>query len=257
MRIAEEVVAARLRNVRARIQAACERAGRRADEVLLVVVTKTVLPDVVQLLDATDVTDIGESRVQDALSKAAVLEEHWPGFSKPGSRRFRVHMIGHLQTNKVRKALPLFDLVHSLDSHKLAQAMSEEARRLGLTARVLVQVNVSGEAAKHGIAPAELGAFLKEVRQLPAVSIEGLMTMAPEDPDPEKARLCFRELRRLLDRELAAGALPPEARHLSMGMTQDFEVAVEEGATIVRIGSAIWGSPAAPVESRPPKQLVT
>lgn len=241
MGITGEVLASRLDSVATRIRAACERVGRRPEEVLLVVVTKTVPPEVIRLLDATDVTDIGESRVQDALSKARILEEYWPGFSKAGKRRFRLHMIGHLQTNKVRKALALFDIVHSLDSVRLARAVSAEAQRLGVTARTLVQVNVSGEATKHGVAPAALGVFLKEVRQLPGISIEGLMTMAPEDPDPEKARPCFRELRRLLEQELAAGTLPPSAKHLSMGMTQDFEVAVEEGATIVRIGSAIFG----------------
>jgi hypothetical protein len=209
--------------------------------VLLVVVTKTASLDDIRLLDTTDVSDIGESRVQDAISKATALEEHWPGFSKPGNRRFRLHMIGHLQTNKVRKALALFDFIHSLDSIHLAQAISAEAQRLGLTARTLVQVNVSGEDSKFGVPQAQLGAFLQDVRQLPSLSVKGLMTMAPENPGAEKARPCFRRLRELLETHVALGDLPPAARTLSMGMTQDFEVAVEEGATMVRIGSAIFG----------------
>ena len=210
--------------MRARIAAACERAGRDPGDVRLVAVTKGRSLDAVRALVAAGQRILGENRVQDWRAAADALAEpslEW-------------HLIGHLQRNKVRFCRP-FALIHSLDSERLALALESEGAKHDHVFRALVQVNVAGEARKYGLAPADTAALLARLRQLQHVRIEGLMTMAPYGDDPERARPVFRGLRTIAT-ELGL----PE---LSMGMSGDFEVAVEEGATIVRVGSALFEDP--------------
>lgn len=211
-----------LRRVEERLAAAAERAGRRRDEITLVAVTKTVPPELIAQALAAGLTVFGESRLQEARAKIPAV-----------ASRARWHLVGHLQTNKVRDAVALFELIHSVDSVRLATEIDKWASRIGKTQAVLLEVNVSGEARKFGFRPEELPAALAEISRLPRVEVQGLMTIAPFVADPEQARPCFRRLRELRD------AL--RLRHLSMGMSNDFEVAVAEGATLVRIGTAIFG----------------
>lgn len=221
-------LAQNLEKVRARIAAACARAGRSPEEVTLVAVSKTFpAPDVREAWDAGQEV-FGESRVQEAEAKIPLL---------PGALRW--HLIGHLQRNKVRRALPLFELIQSVDSVELAQAIDRIAAELGLFPRVLLEVNVAGEASKFGFSPESLEREIDALLELPRVQVEGLMTIAPFAEDPELARPHFRALRELRDRLASRCGVPLET--LSMGMSGDFEVAVEEGATIVRVGSAIFG----------------
>ena len=207
--------------VRARIAAACARVGRSTSDVRLVAVTKGRSHDEVAALLAAGQRDLGENRVQ-AYQKVA------SAFAEPD---LRWHLVGHLQRNKVRFCRG-FTLIHSLDSERLALALEAEGAKHGHVFHTLLQLNVSGEASKHGLAPSELAPLLASVRDLEHVQVEGLMTMAPYDPDPERARPVFRALRAL--------ALEHGLEQLSMGMSGDLEVAVEEGATLVRVGSALF-----------------
>jgi len=222
-------IAENLRSVRERVAAACERAGRSPDDVTVVGVSKTFPATLVVEACRAGLTDIGENRVQEAAAKIPAVEAL-------GSRP-RWHLVGHLQTNKVKTALGLFDIIHSVDSVRLAEFISRQAaslpvRQAGLLP-VLLEVNVAGEASKFGLRPEETGRALEQMARLPGLTVQGLMTVAPLVDDPEEVRPVFRELRRLRN---ALGL-----HHLSMGMTDDFEVAIEEGATIVRIGRAIFG----------------
>jgi len=218
-----------LAEVREGIAAACRRNGRDPDDVTLVAVTKYAQPEWVRELAALGVTDLGESRPQQLLQRAGE-------FGDP----VRWHLVGHLQRNKVRKVLPVAALIHSVDSVRLLSAVDRIAEEEGLTPRVLLEVNVSGEAAKDGFAPQELIEQWEEILAVKHVRIDGLMTMAPFADEPENSRRYFRELCRLRDslRDRSPARLPlPE---LSMGMSRDFEVAVEEGATLVRIGRRLF-----------------
>ncbi|HEU0053891.1 MAG TPA: YggS family pyridoxal phosphate-dependent enzyme [Longimicrobium sp.] len=224
-----DVLGGRLAEVRERVERARARAGR-ADEVGIVAVTKTHPAEAVRAAVAAGVADVGENRVQELEEKVAEV----------GRDAVRWHLIGHLQRNKVRKALPLFDLLHSLDSLRLAEAVSREAVEMGVTARVLVQVNASGEESKGGFAVSEGTDPLAAVCALPGLAVEGLMTMAPLTDDERVIRASFAATRALWER---AGREVEgfRALHLSMGMSNDFEIAVEEGATLVRVGSLIFG----------------
>jgi len=217
-----------LRHVRERIDAACNRAGRKTSEVEIIAVTKTHPPETVRAAAALGLRIFGESKIQEARVK---IPESGGGL--------RWDLIGHLQSNKARDAVRLFDLIHSVDSLRLAEVLEKEASAAGKTQRVLLEVNVSGEKSKFGIAPEELETVLKSVNALPHLAVEGLMTMAPFAEDPEKARPYFHRLRELRDRTGRASAIP--LPQLSMGMSGDFEIAIEEGATLVRIGTAIFG----------------
>jgi len=219
-----------LDHIRANIEKAALRAGRDPRGVTLIAVTKTVDASAVNEAVALGVSDIGESRIQDAARKFPSIV---PGI--------RWHLIGHLQTNKVKEALCIFDCVHSVDSIRLACEISRRAAQSSRTVSVLLEVNVSGEAAKYGFREEEAEEALQEIAVLPALTVTGLMTMAPLSDDPERSRPVFRRLRELRDRLNALKAAPPMA-HLSMGMSQDYEAAVEEGATYVRIGSALFSS---------------
>ncbi len=211
-----------LRRVRERIAAACERAGRSPDEVTLVAVTKGFPAAAVAEAYDAGLRDFGENRVQEAVPKIEALAA--------SGRSPRWHLVGHLQTNKVKLAVGLFAILHSVDSVRLAQAISRHARK---AVPILLEVNVAQEASKFGFSPQELPSALDEIARLPKLEVRGLMTVAPLTDDPETVRPVFRRLRELRD----AAAL----QELSMGMTDDFEVAIEEGATMVRVGRAIFG----------------
>jgi pyridoxal phosphate enzyme (YggS family) len=205
-----------------RIHAAAERVARNASDITLVAVTKSVQPARIEQAIAAGLTVFGESRVQEARAKIPLL---------PG--RARWHMIGHLQSNKARDAVALFELIHSVDSVKLATELNKWAERAGKTQPILLEVNLSGEASKFGFKPEDVEAALEQINKLPRLEVQGLMTIPPFTQDPQQARPFFRQLRQLRDRL----GLP----HLSMGMSHDFEIAIEEGATILRIGTALFG----------------
>ncbi|MDQ1256212.1 MAG: dependent protein [Candidatus Hydrogenedentes bacterium] len=210
-----------LAEVRRRIQAAAERAGRTPDTVRLVAVTKTVGVEEARIIHDLGVQDLGENRVHVAQDKIERLD-----------RPARWHMIGNCQRRKAREVVALFDCVDAVDRVKLAEALQRRCEERDKTLRILIEVNVSGEDAKQGIAPGEIAAVLRQVKQFDRLTVDGLMTMAPFVDDPEQARPVFAGLR-----ALAQDLGLPE---LSMGMTNDYEVAIEEGATQVRIGSALF-----------------
>jgi pyridoxal phosphate enzyme (YggS family) len=214
-----------------RLRAACARAGRSREEVTLMGVTKTVSAEVARLLPALGVFDLGESRPQELWRKAAALAD---------VEGVRWHQIGHLQRNKVERTLPLVHCIHSIDSQRLLDAVEKEAGRLGREVPVFLEVNASGEEAKHGFAPAEMEGLAPVLTALRHVRVLGLMTMAAWEEDPEKTRPTFALLRELRDRlkEGVGEAHPLDG--LSMGMSHDFEVAVEEGATMVRLGTVLF-----------------
>ncbi len=215
-------IASNIEAIRQRMRAAAERAGRDPASVRLVGASKTVeAARIVQALDA-GLRDFGENFIQEAEDRIASLGNRADGAVW--------HFIGHLQTNKAGAAVNLFDILESVDSIRLAEHVS---RRTTQPIRILLEVNVAQEASKFGFAPAEVGAAISRVQQLPNLVLGGLMTIAPASPDPEAVRPVFRELRELAH----AHGLPD----LSMGMTDDFEVAIEEGATMIRIGRAIFG----------------
>ncbi len=226
-------VAANVAGVRERIAAGARRSGRRAEDVTLVAVSKGVAPSRILAAAEGGVTDFGENRVQEAVPKISVLRGQLAGLT-------RWHMVGHLQRNKVRQAADVFAVVHSVDSAALAAALSRHLASPGRMLDVLVQVNVAGEPQKFGMAPDGLPALLRQVVGLPGLRVIGLMTIAPQAGDPETVRPVFRRLRELRD-DVARLGVAPSLVHLSMGMSDDFEVAVEEGATMVRVGRAIFG----------------
>jgi pyridoxal phosphate enzyme (YggS family) len=218
-----------LESVRSRIAAAATRAGRDPNDVTLVAISKTHPAEMIREAVEAGQELFGESRLQEALVKIPVL---------PG--RLHWHFIGHLQSNKVRKVLPCFELIHGVDSIDLARDIDRIAAEMGLHPRVLLEVNVSGEGSKHGFSPEALERSLDELMALPRVQIEGFMTMAPLAAESEASRPYFASLRKLRDRLAKKSGVPLDT--LSMGMSGDYEVAVEEGATLVRVGSAIFGS---------------
>lgn len=224
-----DVLAGRVAEVRERIERAKERAGSSGD-VTLVAVTKTHPAEVVRAVIAAGVTDVGENRVQELEQKVGEV----------GRSAVRWHLIGHLQRNKIAKALPLFDLIHSLDSLRLAQALSDAAVKAGATARALVEVNAVGEESKDGLPAAEAVDAIGQMAALPGLELRGMMTMAPFTDDEAVVRRAFRTTRELCERA-AREVAGFDGRELSMGMSNDFEIAVEEGATLVRVGSSIFG----------------
>src|SRR4030042_955421 len=211
-----------LHKIQKRIKTACEKSGRSPAEVSLVAVSKTVSAYAIGAAFNAGLRHFGESRVQESASKIEQLQKLKPDIVW--------HMVGHLQTNKAKTAANIFDIIHSVDSLKLAETLSNSSQR---KLRILIQVNVVDEATKSGFELSEVNEAVRQIGKLPNLEIEGLMTIAPWVSDTEEARPAFRQLRQLRD---ALGL-----RHLSMGMTDDFEVAIEEGATLVRIGRAIFG----------------
>jgi pyridoxal phosphate enzyme (YggS family) len=224
------VIAARAAAVRERLSRAAARAGRRPDEITLVAVSKTHPPEAVREAHAAGVRDFGENKVQEAQAKLPSLRD---------LEGVRWHLVGHLQSNKARKAVALFDRVHSLDSFALAQKLAQAAAETARTLEVLVQVDLAGEATKHGADAEQLLPLLEQLRGLRALRATGLMILPPFAEDAESSRPYFVRLRELCERASRAGLLA--GRELSMGMSHDFEVAVEEGATLVRVGTGIFG----------------
>jgi pyridoxal phosphate enzyme (YggS family) len=208
--------------VRQRIEHACQRAGRSPAEITLVAVTKTVEPPAVAMAFAAGISHFGENRVQEAAAKIERLANLTPHPTW--------HMVGHLQTNKAKKAVEIFDVIQSVDSTKLAEVLSQRTPK---TLPILLEVNVAGEVSKSGFSADDVAPALAAISSLPRLAAKGLMTIAPLADDPEEVRPVFHKLRSLRD------FLGLE--HLSMGMTDDFEVAIEEGVTMVRIGRAIFG----------------
>jgi PLP dependent protein len=214
--------------IQEKIRAACGRAGRDPASVTLLAVSKGQPPESICALADLGQSLFGENRVQEAKAKIGLC---------PG--RLRWHMIGHLQTNKAREAVRLFEMIQGVDSLRLAGELSRLAVQEARTLPVLLEVNVAGEASKFGYRPETLRSELKALNALPRLEIHGLMTIAPWTPTPEKARPVFRRLREL--KQECEGLLGAPLPHLSMGMTGDFEVALEEGATLVRLGTALFG----------------
>jgi len=224
------VIAARAGAVRERLSRAATRAGRKPHEITLVAVSKTHPPEAVREAHAAGVRDFGENKVQEAQTKLPELRDLSDS---------RWHLVGHLQGNKARKAVSLFDRIHSVDSIPLALKLEQAAAEAGKTLDVLVQVDLAGEATKHGADEAHLFPLLEQMRGLRSVRATGLMILPPFADDAEASRPFFVRLRELRERAAAQGLLL--GAELSMGMSHDFEVAVEEGATLVRIGTEIFG----------------
>jgi pyridoxal phosphate enzyme (YggS family) len=215
--------------IRQRIKAACDRSDREPNSVTLLAVTKTQPPETVKAAAGLGLVLFGENKVQEAKAKIPLC---------PGKARW--HLIGHLQSNKCRDAVELFQMIHSVDSLALAQELNKRCEAAAKTMPVLLEVNVAAEASKFGYKPERLLAELRAVSELPRLEICGLMTVPPWSPDAEKARPHFVRLRKLKHEcEQSLGAPLP---HLSMGMSGDFETAIEEGATIIRIGTALFGA---------------
>jgi PLP dependent protein len=225
-------IADRLAGVRERIAAAARSAGRDPSSILLIAVSKTFPIEAVREAYAAGHRDFGENKVQEGLQKivtSADLPIRW-------------HLLGHLQTNKARKAAPAFATIHSVDSVDLLRKLDAAAAEAGRTPELLIQVDLAGEATKFGVAPGEVPPLLEAAATLTSSRVVGLMMLPPIPDSPEDARPYFKRLRALRDEWLAAGVPAPMLRELSMGMSADFEIAVQEGSTMVRVGTAIFGS---------------
>lgn len=228
----QDTIAERLISVRSRMEAAAIRSGRTPHDVRLVAVSKTKPASAIREAVSAGVDIIGENYIQEARDKFNALSDldiQW-------------HFIGHLQSNKAKYAVRMFDLIHSVDSYKLAAELNKQARKIGKLQRILVQVNISGETTKWGTSESKAVDLVSEIATLENLKIEGLMTMPPFFDAPEQARPYFAALRRLAARIQSEGGDSASTNELSMGMTGDFEVAIEEGATLVRIGTAIFGA---------------
>ena len=224
-----EIIKANLDRVRSRLGEALSRAGRAPDSCRLLAVTKNRNPEEIEALVSLGQRELGENRVQEAAAKIPQI-----------GAGARWHLVGHLQRNKVKKALSLFEVVHSVDSIRLLEALGKAADAASREIEIFLEVNVSGEESKYGFRPDDVGEACRRAREYPALKLRGLMTMAPFVDDPETVRPVFRGLRRLRDRLDDSGACAEPLTELSMGMTQDFEVAAEEGATWVRVGTALF-----------------
>lgn len=221
-------MAENLEQIEKRIHAACERAGRTRDSVLLLAVSKTHPPETIRQAVSLGLTHFGENKIQEAKAKIP---------NSPGKARW--HFIGHLQSNKCRDAVELFEMIQGVDSLAIAQEINKRAEQAGKTMPILLEINVAGEGSKFGYQPEQMLADLKAINTLPRLEIHGLMAIPPYSPLPDKSRPYFQSLRELKERaEAGLGAPLP---HLSMGMSGDFEIAIEEGATIVRVGTALFG----------------
>ena len=220
-----------MEQIKERIRKACESCSRDADSVRLVAVSKTIAAGTVQAAIEAGVTILGENYMQEAREKFNALVQYPVSW----------HFIGHLQSNKAKYAVRLFDLIHSVDSLKLARELDKQAKKVDKIQQILVQVNISAEDTKSGTSADETPGLISEISKLENLSIRGLMTMPPYFYQPEKVKPFFAALRELRD-QIKAQSLPNVSlEELSMGMTGDFEVAIEEGATLVRIGTAIFG----------------
>jgi len=224
-------IPANLTAIRERIAAATVAAGRRPEDVRLVAVSKTFSADHVRAAYAAGQRDFGENKVQEALQKIAETTD----------LRIRWHLIGHLQSNKAKKAAPAFAAIHAVDSVDLVRRVDAAAAEAGAAPELFIQVDLAGEATKFGAAEAEIAAIARAAGACRAATLRGLMLLPPWFDDPEQTRPYFRRLRELRDRLVADGIDAGGLRELSMGMSHDFEVAIQEGATLVRVGTAIFG----------------
>ena len=220
-------IAQNIAEIQENIRKAAIRSGRDPGEITLIAVTKTHPVEAMQEAIDAGIPDIGENKAQEVVRKHPLLE-----------REARWHFIGHLQKNKVKYVIGRTALIHSVESMSLAREISRRAKKEGIVMPVLVEVNVSGEESKFGLSPDQVEVFLEEAGQLMGIRVDGLMTMAPDSEDPETARPVFRQLRQLRDELRSRGY---RLDILSMGMTNDYTVAVEEGSTHVRVGTAIFG----------------
>jgi PLP dependent protein len=227
----DATIAANLQSVRSRIDAAARRAGRDPSDVQLVAVSKTFGVDHVRAAWAAGQRDFGENKVQEALQK----------IGETADMEIRWHLIGHLQSNKAKKAAAPFACIHSVDSVDLLQKLDAAARDQGASPEVLVQIDLAGEATKFGAGAGEARRILDAALEARAVRLTGLMLIPPWNEDQEQTRPWFVKLRELRDAWWDGGVRPAALRHLSMGMSHDFEAAIEEGATLVRVGTAIFG----------------
>jgi len=241
-------LAERLSQVKQRIAAAAQKAGRNPSEITLIVVTKYAAPEQVREVLQLGVGDLGENRVQVLTQRVSQFNEFYQRRLKSGDEmmapRLRWHMVGHLQRNKVKGVLPLVDLIHSIDSLRLAEEIETQAGKLGKRIPVMLQLNASEESTKSGVA---VGASLHLAEQIDSMShmaLVGLMTMAAMDSTPDQARFVFSRTREIFEELKWHKIGGATFRHLSMGMSNDFEAAIAEGATMVRIGSAIFGNKA-------------
>jgi len=225
-----EIIKNNLEIINEKIKKAALKANRNPQEIKLVAVTKTATIEQIKEAISEGVKIIGENKVQEAKEKYQIL-----------SADIEWHLVGHLQTNKVKYAIEIFDFIHSVDSIKLAKEIDRRSLQFGMMTNVLVEVNVSGEETKYGIKPEEVEPFLKEISEFSRTRVRGLMTIAPIAEDKEEVRPYFRKLRELFEKIKSKNIKNVKMDYLSMGMTEDFEVAVEEGANMVRIGRGIFG----------------
>lgn len=223
-------IAENLKKINERLTAAAEKSGRKRSDILLLAVSKTI--DVPHIKQAVELgcKQLGENRVQEIMAKYDAL----PGVEW--------HLIGHLQTNKVKYIADKVKLIHSVDSLKLGEEISKRSAAAGRVMDILVEVNMAGEESKSGVAPEDAKRLCKELSALPNICIKGLMTVAPYDPVPENNRVYFKQMKQLFEAIKAENYPNTDMQHLSMGMTNDYEIAVEEGADIVRIGTGIFGA---------------
>jgi len=219
-----------LKRLEERIKKAAIKSGRKREDITLVAVTKNVEPEKVNLAIDAGIKIIGENRIQEAQEKFKFI-----------TRDVEKHLVGHLQTNKVKKALELFNLIQSLDSLHLAQEVSKRVNEKEKFAEVLIEVNTSDEPSKYGVKPDEVSGFVEEVSKLENIKIKGLMTVGLFTDDLEKVRPCFVNLRKIFESLKNLKRENIEMRYLSMGMSSDFEIAIEEGANMIRVGTAIFG----------------
>ena len=219
-----------LERINDKIKKAALRVNRSHEEIKLVAVTKTATIEQIKEAISAGVKIIGENKVQEAIEKYQIV-----------SADIDWHLVGHLQTNKVKYAIEIFDCIHSVDSIKLAEEIDKRSLQFGKITNVLIEVNVSGEETKYGIKPEEVEPFLKEISKFSRIRVRGLMTIAPIVEDKEEVRPYFRKLRELSKEIKSKNLKNVKMDYLSMGMTEDFEVAIEEGANMVRIGRGIFG----------------
>ncbi|MCI0665222.1 MAG: YggS family pyridoxal phosphate-dependent enzyme [Acidobacteria bacterium] len=233
--IARTELIGRLASIKDRIAAACARSDREASEVALVGVTKTVVPELIRAAIEEGLIMVGENRVQEAAGKISELKEITSDYN------VEWHLIGHLQSNKARRAVELFDAIQTIDSLKLAERLDNIAGESGKRLPVFIEVNLGNEVSKSGIPPREALPLSEQVTKFANLELRGLMAVPPFLDNPQDVRQFFRRLRELRDEARRIGIVGEKFKELSMGMTNDFEVAIEEGATLVRIGTALFG----------------
>jgi pyridoxal phosphate enzyme (YggS family) len=226
-----ESVEEKIKDIWSRIEKAGEKIGKNKDDINLVAVTKTVEVERIKEAIKCGIKIIGENRLQEAESKFDQITE-----------KVEKHLVGHLQTNKAKKAVELFDFIQSVDSQRIAQEISKRASQMGKVMSVLVEVNTSGEKSKFGIDPGQVLSFVKSISNLEGIKIKGLMTIGLFSDNPEDTRPCFKKLKSIFEKIKSENVPHAEMKYLSMGMTNDFEMAIREGSNMVRIGTGIFGS---------------